>query len=290
MPDYRKYQYRPTPGDKSLPENLQLYVTYQGPGDTPYPKPAANPNVYYAHRVWGTQFTPTVGRQELNAGLQDEADYYVFCDFAYLFEGTLVAVLNGLVISILSGSGPVEFYMTSAGTGGPAYPLPSTYPSVYPALRIERLQYPQTPGAEQITAVNVDDFTAYTVFCDFTYLFQGTYVAAIKGVVIGIVTGSRFEVGITGTLASALSSGGTATVSITFSDALGNTVTDTLTVLESMGLAAGTSLASGTSVYVEWDLGLFAWVVVATACGGSTKPTDTPRPRKNTDTPISIGD
>ena len=103
------------------------------------------------------------------------------------------------------------------------------------------------------------------------------------GVVTGIIACSRFEIGMTGTLTSQLSSGGTSQVSVSYVDSLGNTVNDTLTVLELMGLAAGQTIASGTRVFVEWDNGLYQWVVVATACASSQadNPVSKPRPSDN---------
>jgi hypothetical protein len=164
-------------------------------------------------------------------------------------------------------------------SSGNSYPLLSQTPTVYFANRVLTFQFAQTVGAQQAYG-QIDTSTPYYVFCDQTYLFQGTVVTAVMGVVTGIIACSRFEIGMTGTLNSALSSGGTSTVAVSYIGSVGNNVSDTLTVLESMGLQTGQTIPSGTRVFIEWDNGLYQWVVVATACGSSSAdhPISKPRP------------
>jgi hypothetical protein len=167
-------------------------------------------------------------------------------------------------------------------SSGNSYPLLSQTPTVYFANRVLTFQFAQTVGAQQAYG-QIDTSTPYYVFCDQTYLFQGTVVTAVMGVVTGIIACSRFEIGMTGTLNSALSSGGTSTVAVSYIGSVGNNVSDTLTVLESMGLQTGQTIPSGTRVFIEWDNGLYQWVVVATACGSSSAdhPISKPRPTDN---------
>jgi hypothetical protein len=150
--------------------------------------------------------------------------------------------------------------------------------------------FPKVVGAQTLQPIANQTSASFDyVWCDQTYLFQGTIVAALNGIVIGTVTGSEFEIGMAGTLTSNLSAGGTATADVTYTDGLGNVVNDTLTVNENIGLPQGQTVASGTGVFIEWDNGLFGWVVVSTACGNNKGGQDTPLPRGKSDTPISTG-
>jgi hypothetical protein len=111
----------------------------------------------------------------------------------------------------------------------------------------------------------------------------------LNGIVIGLVTGSSFQIGIAGTLTAPLAAQGQSTASVTYQDCFGNNINDTLTVYENIGLSSGQSIPSGTGVFIEWDNSLFGFVVVATACGSNKGGQDTPISRKNSDTPISTG-
>ena len=127
--------------------------------------------------------------------------------------------------------------------------------------------FPQSVGQSNIQPiVNQSSSYAY-LFCDQTYLFQGTIVAALNGIVVGIITGSRYEIGIAGTLTAPLAAQGQSTASVTYQDCFGNNINDTLTVYENIGLPSGQSIPSGTGVFIEWDNSLFGFVVVAAACG-----------------------
>jgi hypothetical protein len=178
--------------------------------------------------------------------------------------------------------GGIQAFVTVAGpSSGSDYPKLSAQPNVYCANRLYGIQFQPAVGNQQsgIGYTSIDTTTAYYLYCDLTYLFEGTVVLAQNGIVLSIVTGSRFELGLTGTLTSLLSSGGSSTVSVTYQGSSGAQVTDTLNVIESMGLATGTSIPSGTRVFVEFDSGLYQWVVVATACagGGTDNPISKPR-------------
>jgi hypothetical protein len=184
----------------------------------------------------------------------------------------------------------VQLYQTVAGPDSTEYPKLSTNPTVYYAQILQGATFPKTVGAQTLQPIANQSSASFDyVWCDQTYLFQGTIVTALNGIVIGIVTGSSFQIGMTGTLASDLSAGGTATASVTYEDALGNSVNDTLTVYENIGLASGQKIASGTGVFIEWDNSLFGWVVVAAACGNNKGGQDTPISRQKSDTPISTG-
>jgi hypothetical protein len=184
----------------------------------------------------------------------------------------------------------MQLYITIAGPGETAYPLLSSLPTVYYAQLLQGATFPKVVGAQTLQPIaNLNSASFNYVWCDQTYLFQGTIVAALNGIVVGIVTGSSFQIGMAGTLNDPLTPGGTATASVTYIDALNNTVNDTLTVWENVGLPAGQTIASGTGVFIEWDNSLFAWVVVSAACGANKGGQDTPVSRQKSDTPISTG-
>ncbi len=183
----------------------------------------------------------------------------------------------------------MQLYTTVAGPGETAYPLLSSLPTVYYAQLLQGATFPQAVGQSNIQPiVNQSSSYAY-LFCDQTYLFQGTIVAALNGIVVGIITGSRYEIGIAGTLTAPLAAKGQSTASVTYQDCFGNNINDTLTVYENIGLPSGQSIPNGTGVFIEWDNSLFGFVLVATACGSNKGGQDTPLPRNKADTPISTG-
>jgi hypothetical protein len=197
---------------------------------------------------------------------------------------------QGYALIAPAPSAQMQLYMTVAGPGETAYPLLSSLPTVYYAQLLQGATFPLSVGAQQIQPIQNQAAASYSyVWCDLTYLFQGTIVATLNGIVIGLVTGSSFQIGMAGTLNGPLTPGGTATASVTYQDALNNTVNDTLTVWENIGLPSGQSIPSGTGVFIEWDNSLFGFVVVATACGTNKGGQDTPLPRNKADTPISTG-
>jgi hypothetical protein len=184
----------------------------------------------------------------------------------------------------------MQLYMTVAGPDSTPYPKLSSQPTVYYAQILQGATFPQTVGSQNIQPIMNPSSASYTyLYSDLTYIFQGTIVAALNQVVIGVVTGSRFEIGMAGTLTSNLSAGGQATASVVYLDADDNTVNDTLTVNENIGLANGQQINSGTGVFIEWDNSLFDWVVVSAACGSNKGGQDTPISRGKSDTPISTG-
>jgi hypothetical protein len=184
----------------------------------------------------------------------------------------------------------VQLYMTIAGPGTTAYPLLSSLPTVYYAQLLQGAVFPNNVGAQTLQPIQNQAVASYAyVWCDQTYLFQGTIVATLNQIVIGLVTGSSFQIGMAGTLNEPLTPGGTATASVTYIDALNNSVNDTLTVWENIGLPSGQTIASGTGVFIEWDNSLFDWVVVSAACGPNKGGQDTPIARQKSDTPISTG-
>ncbi len=196
----------------------------------------------------------------------------------------LTAPQNGYALVVPSEQRP-QFFLTTTASSGDTYPKMSTQPTVYFARKVLSLSFDQEVGQQEADGT-VDPNTDYYVYCDFTYLFQNTVVTAVSGIVTGIITGSRFELGMVGTLDTLLSSGGSTTVSVKYTDSLGNDVNDNIPVIEGLGLPSGSSLASGTRVFIEWDTSLYQWVVVATACGTSSsdssdKPVSKPRPKDN---------
>jgi hypothetical protein len=197
---------------------------------------------------------------------------------------------SGYALIVPAPPAQVQLYQTIAGPSDTSYPKLSSSPSVYYAQLLQGATFPNQVGGQNIQPIQNQTTASYSyVWCDQTYLFQGTVVAALNGIVIGVVTGSRYEIGMAGTLVSQLSSGGTSTATVQYLDALGNTVNDTLTVWENIGLSSGQNIPAGTGVFIEWDNSLFAWVVVATACGTNKGGQDTPISRQKSDTPISTG-
>ena len=191
----------------------------------------------------------------------------------------LAAPQNGYALVAPAPQRPQFFVTTDDGNG---YPKMSTQPNVYFARKVTSLQFPNIVGNQELSGT-IDSQTPYYLFSDFSYLYQNTVVTAVYGLVTGIVSGSRFELGMAGTLDTLLSSGGSTTVSVTYTDSLGNDTDDHIPAIEGLGLAANTSLASGTRVFIEWDTALYQWVVVATACSttSSDKPISKPRPSEN---------
>ena len=184
----------------------------------------------------------------------------------------------------------MQLYQTIAGPGTTSYPLLSSLPTVYYAQLLQDATFPKSVGAQTLQPIQNQSTASYAyIWCDQTYLFQGTIVATLNGIVIGLVTGSSFQIGMAGTLGEDLLPGESATATVTYQDALGNTVNDILTVWENVGLPSGQKIASGTGVFIEWDNSLFAWVVVSAACGQNKGGQDTPISRQKSDTPISMG-
>jgi len=197
---------------------------------------------------------------------------------------------QGYALVVPSPPAQIQLYMTVAGPDTTPYPKLSSQPTVYYAQLLQGAIFPQTVGSQNIQPIMNPSSASYTyLYSDLTYIFQGTIVAALNQVVIGVVTGSRFEIGMAGTLTSNLSAGGQATANVVYLDADDNTVNDTLTVNENIGLANGQQINSGTGVFIEWDNSLFDWVVVSAACGTNKGGQDTPISRGKSDTPISTG-
>jgi hypothetical protein len=184
----------------------------------------------------------------------------------------------------------MQLYMTTAGPESTPYPKLSSSPTVYYAQLLQGATFPKVVGAQTLQPIANQTSASFDyVWCDQTYLFQGTIVATLNGIVIGLVTGSSFQIGMAGTLGEALAAGGSAVANVVYVDALGNTVNDILTVWENVGLPSGQTIASGTGVFIEWDNSLFNWVVVSAACGTNKGGQDTPISRQKSDTPISTG-
>jgi hypothetical protein len=187
----------------------------------------------------------------------------------------LAAPQNGYALVAPAQQRPQFFLTTNDGTG---YPKMSTQPNVYFARKITSIQFPNIVGNQELSGT-IDSQTPYYLFSDFSYLYQNTVVTAVYGLVTGIVSGSRFELGMAGTLDTLLSSGGSTTVSVTYTDSLGNNVSDHIPAIEGLGLGSSSSIASGTRVFIEWDTALYQWVVVAAACAGGTPDTPISKPR-----------
>jgi hypothetical protein len=197
---------------------------------------------------------------------------------------------RGYALVTVSAPAQIMLYQTIAGPGSTTYPLLSQLPTVYYAQLLNGATFPLSVGAQTLQPIGNQATAAYDyVWCDQTYLFQGTIVATLNGIVIGLVTGSSFQIGMAGTLGEALAAGGSAVANVVYVDALGNTVNDILTVWENVGLPSGQTIASGTGVFIEWDNSLFNWVVVSAACGTNKGGQDTPISRQKSDTPISTG-
>jgi hypothetical protein len=195
---------------------------------------------------------------------------------------------QGYALVVPAPPAQIQLYMTIAGPGETNYPMLSTLPSVYYAQLLQGARFPKSVGGQDLQAIGNQASFDY-VYCDQTYLFQGTVVAAFNQIVIGVITGSRYELGLAGTLLSPLSAASSATAAVTYNDSLGNTVNDTLTVWENIGLSQGQSIPSGTGVFIEWDSSLYGFTVVATACGTNKGGQDKPISRRGSETPISTG-
>src|SRR5262249_27275085 len=82
-----------------------VFITTNGPDSTPYPKMSEQPNVYFANKMSDFRFPNAVGQQPISSRDRDTKNpFYLFCDFTYLYQGTIVLANKGVVTSILSGA------------------------------------------------------------------------------------------------------------------------------------------------------------------------------------------
>jgi hypothetical protein len=177
----------------------------------------------------------------------------------------------------LSTASPIRLFVTAAGPGDTAYPKLSALPTSYNAQQINQSFDIDDDGNADVTGTAG---SSYTLYYSLHYIPEGSICVCVQipasagnsWLVLTVYPsygGFRTERPFWAPLAASLASGGTSTISVTYANALGDTVSDTIPVQEKLGLPSGVTLASGTNVFVVYDPDLNKWCACAAQCASS---------------------